>query len=261
MEIMLFSDWLKVMRDADNETLREIFNGAWFALGLAMMVAFTMLVVQRIRNRHLLHHSIYQDMVLQLSIALLLYSTASSMRSGFIWALLHCQNLYGEAVCEHISSYVQIVSVAALLSIISAVLIIKLLSPSKWRPWLAISVTAFAVGAPTAFYMSTHFLQFGPTNGPQFDASYNPWLVMASVAVAMIGNYVALELIIHSRKIGNRPATWFWTVMAGVVMGLSIWSMHFIGILSLNLEGALITFDVPGTLLSVGIPTVRSGEH
>jgi diguanylate cyclase (GGDEF)-like protein len=63
----------------------------------------------------------------------------------------------------------------------------------------------------------------------------NSSLVFVSIAVAVIASFVALDLAQRS----SESEAWvrrLWIGAAGVTMGLGIWSMHFIGMLALEME-------------------------
>src|ERR1041384_4190296 len=66
-------------------------------------------------------------------------------------------------------------------------------------------------------------------------ASYDPRLVALSVVIASLASYVALDLA--GRTIAARPrARAAWLAGGSFVMGVGIWSMHFIGMLAFGLR-------------------------
>ena len=67
------------------------------------------------------------------------------------------------------------------------------------------------------------------------DTSYNSALVILSVAVATLGAYVAVEIAqrVHA---GQSPRRTLWTYGGALALGLGIWSMHFVGMLALQLR-------------------------
>src|ERR1700679_4342826 len=73
---------------------------------------------------------------------------------------------------------------------------------------------------------------------------YHPWLVAPSLAARV----AATE--------GN--AARIWLGIGGVVRGVGIWSMHFIGMLALSLPIQL-AYDIPTTLVSLSVAIVTSG--
>ncbi|HEX4483945.1 MAG TPA: diguanylate cyclase [Solirubrobacteraceae bacterium] len=74
-------------------------------------------------------------------------------------------------------------------------------------------------------------------------------LACVSIAAAIVASYVALDLAYRSAS----SADWrgrLWTAGAGVTMGLGIWSMHFIGMLALEM-GMPVSYD--GTLVILSL--------
>ena len=63
---------------------------------------------------------------------------------------------------------------------------------------------------------------------------YDPWLVGASIVIAILAAYVALS--ISGRIIAARTARsrWAWTSAGAVVMGGGIWAMHFVAMLTFS---------------------------
>ncbi len=79
--------------------------------------------------------------------------------------------------------------------------------------------------------------------------SYDPLLVLASIVVASLAGYAALDL---SARVGvaEGPGRMRWIAASAVAMGIGIWSMHFVGMLALNLD-VQIGYDVPLVVLSM----------
>ncbi len=74
-------------------------------------------------------------------------------------------------------------------------------------------------------------------------------LVCVSIAVAVVASYVALDLVQRSAETDDwRRRLWIGT--AGVTIGLGIWSMHFVGMLALNM-GMPVSYDDSLVLLSL----------
>jgi diguanylate cyclase (GGDEF)-like protein len=74
-------------------------------------------------------------------------------------------------------------------------------------------------------------MQFLPT-------SYDPWGVLASVLIAALASYVALDLAARVQR-PERAAALLWGAGGSLVMGVGIWSMHFIGMLAFSLPTRL----------------------
>jgi diguanylate cyclase len=89
--------------------------------------------------------------------------------------------------------------------------------------------------------------------------TYNFWLVLLSIAVAIFVSHTALRLsarVAHTTATGAKSSK-IWLIGGAVAMGSGIWSMHFIGMLSLSLSIAL-AYDIPTTLYSLVIAIVIS---
>jgi diguanylate cyclase (GGDEF)-like protein len=68
--------------------------------------------------------------------------------------------------------------------------------------------------------------------------TYNPWIVLASLAIASFASYVALDLAKRVRT-GDRHMAIAWWAGGSVAMGTGIWCMHFVGMLAFALPIAL----------------------
>jgi PAS domain S-box-containing protein len=73
------------------------------------------------------------------------------------------------------------------------------------------------------------------------DKSYSIALVILSVAVAALAGYVAVEIAQRVRAAQGRRRV-LWICGGAVALGLGIWSMHFVGILALQLP-VLVWYD------------------
>jgi PAS domain S-box-containing protein len=79
--------------------------------------------------------------------------------------------------------------------------------------------------------------------------SYSLGLVIFSVVVAALGAYVAVEIAQRVRVAHGRRRL-FWTGGGALALGLGIWSMHFVGMLALQLP-VLVWYDALFIFLSV----------
>jgi NO-binding membrane sensor protein with MHYT domain/two-component sensor histidine kinase len=80
--------------------------------------------------------------------------------------------------------------------------------------------------------------------------------VVLSVVVAILGSWTALDLFRRARAhIGQARRVWLLT--AGVAMGSSIWSMHFIAMLGFD-PGSPVSYDPLLTLLSLALAIVAT---
>src|ERR1700683_2538700 len=79
--------------------------------------------------------------------------------------------------------------------------------------------------------------------------SYDYRLVALSVAIAMAASYAALDL--GGRVSASRGTMRFlWLSGGAVVMGMGIWSMHYVGMLAFSLPVPIL-YDWPTVLLSL----------
>lgn len=81
------------------------------------------------------------------------------------------------------------------------------------------------------------------------EKSYSLALVVLSVVVATLGAYVAVEIAQRARATFGRRRI-LWTGGGAIVMGLGIWSMHFVGMLALHLP-LLVWYDIVRIVASV----------
>jgi diguanylate cyclase len=87
-------------------------------------------------------------------------------------------------------------------------------------------------------------------------ASYNPLLVLASLLVAILASYTALDMAGRITTAQGRAARW-WLAGGASAMGVGIWSMHFVGMLAFSLPIPL-GYDLAITLLSLLIAIASS---
>lgn len=83
--------------------------------------------------------------------------------------------------------------------------------------------------------------------------SYNPWLVLLSVALAALDAYVAFSVVGRIARSRGLVAV-LWTAFGALAMGSGVWAMHFIGMLALQVPMPL-GYDGRTTVLS-SIPVV-----
>lgn len=82
-------------------------------------------------------------------------------------------------------------------------------------------------------------------------AAHHPIFVVLSILTAWFGSWTALDLF---RRVQAHGGAWrlAWIAAAGVAMGLSIWSMHFIAMLGFD-PGSEVRYEVRLTLLSLAL--------
>jgi PAS domain S-box-containing protein len=88
-------------------------------------------------------------------------------------------------------------------------------------------------------------------------ATYNLWLVMLSIGVAVLVSYIALSLVARVTA-ARTDMHRIWLIGGALAMGVGIWSMHFIGMMAFSLPLTL-RYDVPTTAVSLLIAVLTSG--
>ena len=88
------------------------------------------------------------------------------------------------------------------------------------------------------------------------DASFDPGIVLLSVALAWLTAYASFNVAerIHASEEGL--ARRLWLIVGALTMGTGLWAMHFVGMLALRLP-VMIRYDFIPTLLS-SIPVVAT---
>ncbi|SEC11639.1 MHYT domain-containing protein [Terriglobus roseus] len=84
--------------------------------------------------------------------------------------------------------------------------------------------------------------------------TFDTWTILFSFSIATLAGFVAFESIDHMRD-SPRPAVW--TFVSGAMLGLGIWSMHFVGMLAWQPPFPLYYTVLP-TVLSVLVAILSS---
>ncbi|CAL61420.1 conserved hypothetical protein; putative GGDEF, MHYT and EAL domains; putative membrane protein [Herminiimonas arsenicoxydans] len=90
-----------------------------------------------------------------------------------------------------------------------------------------------------------------------YAAHYDTLLVLISLLVAILASYTALDMAERINATQHKAAA-LWLAGGAFAMGVGIWSMHFIGMLSFRLPIAL-GYDLTLTITSLAIAIVASG--
>jgi NO-binding membrane sensor protein with MHYT domain len=87
--------------------------------------------------------------------------------------------------------------------------------------------------------------------------TYEPFLVLLSIGVAILGSLTALALTSFSdaEDAGQRGIA---LICGGLIMGATIWSMHFVAMMAVGLP-IVVTYNLPETIGSIGIAIVATG--
>ena len=87
--------------------------------------------------------------------------------------------------------------------------------------------------------------------------AYDLRLVILSFVIAVMAAYTALDLAGRVTAAHGRMRLG-WLAGGAVVMGIGIWSMHFVGMLAFNLP-IPVQYDIPLVLLSMLVTIIASG--
>jgi NO-binding membrane sensor protein with MHYT domain len=87
---------------------------------------------------------------------------------------------------------------------------------------------------------------------------HSPIGVAASLAVAVVGAWAALDLLRRARAYPGEKGR-VWAAAAAVATGTAIWSMHFVAMLSYRVPGETITYDAPLTAASLFLAMAGTG--
>lgn len=121
------------------------------------------------------------------------------------------------------------------------------------RSWLSAAVGGLMIAGThylgmAAVRIDANSICLSGYRGASVPHVYQPWLVALSVTIAVLAAYTALDVAARLRTAQGR--LWrLWLIGGGFAMGLGIWSMHFIGMIALDM-GRPVRYDLPLTLLS-----------
>lgn len=93
-----------------------------------------------------------------------------------------------------------------------------------------------------------------PALGPPLDGSYEPWLVLLSIAVACAAGLIALLIVERMLAAKSASGRRSWHLAGAFAMGWGIWSMHFTGMLAYSVPIDM-AYDVTLTLASM-VPAI-----
>ncbi|MDE1163449.1 MAG: diguanylate cyclase [Acidobacteriaceae bacterium] len=79
--------------------------------------------------------------------------------------------------------------------------------------------------------------------------SYSPWLIVASVAISIVAAYAAFGLADRMRAATTERLRMLWWLGGAGAMGTGIWSMHYLGMLAVQLPVPVL-YHVPTVILS-----------
>jgi NO-binding membrane sensor protein with MHYT domain len=233
----------------DYDFALEMANGIGFVLTLVLALVLTALLITRTRDRGWRY-----DQVTQLNIGMILIMVGICVRLGFGWIVARCTNQTPNE-CASIEGASWLLFAAILLIAFGGLIVLRLLVKPSWRPWACISSGMVAFAVPFTYYAWDLMFPRQPLAGELVRSWYHLDRVALSVGIAIVGSYTALEVAEHAHVASGVCKT-LWVASAGIVMGWSIWSMHFVAMLAFELPGIPITYDIRLTALSMALPIV-----
>jgi len=112
----------------------------------------------------------------------------------------------------------------------------------------------------TEYFVFGEYLAFItqiPDNSLLYEKSYSTSLVLLSIAIAIFASYSALFVTQFATQMDDRKRRLTLLTMGGVTMGISVWSMHFIGMLGFSIPCG-ISYEPWLTAISM-LPGVFAG--
>ncbi len=110
-----------------------------------------------------------------------------------------------------------------LIAILASGFALYLVSNRVPGPWtLAIGAVVMGVGIASMHYIGMAAMEIAPP------LSYDPWLVLASVAIAIAASALALSLAFHLRSQAMANVMWK-RLIGALAMGAGICTMHYVG--------------------------------
>ena len=89
------------------------------------------------------------------------------------------------------------------------------------------------------------------------ETNYIPSLIILSILVAILASYVSLSLAYNVSSTVGKVRRW-WLFGGALAMGIGIWSMHFVGMLAVEMPGMEMAYDIPLMLFSIAVAVFGS---
>lgn len=150
--------------------VREVMNGILFVLDVELVLTFVTYLSRRIiadigsyrAGQDVPTYSEespepygvlgwYERPGSKAAIALTIYFAGATMRAGWIWWLLHCENAGGSCFSIRGNSWVMLVATA--LAMTGGLCCIRVFSPPHWHPWSWLAAGVVAVAIPFLTYL------------------------------------------------------------------------------------------------------------
>jgi len=145
----------------DDQLIRELMNGMWFILSLEVLLALIYYIVWRAIKHPIKPQNIwvepevwYKELGTQLALAWACFITGATIRAGWIWLLLECQNRLGHRKdCNYILDTAEWLLLASVFAIVGGVCTIRVMLPYWLRPWSYIVPAVVAVAVPLLVHL------------------------------------------------------------------------------------------------------------
>ncbi|TGN20432.1 MHYT domain-containing protein [Leptospira idonii] len=79
------------------------------------------------------------------------------------------------------------------------------------------------------------FFLFDSTNVVLLDGTYNPWLVLLSIGIAIFASCISLHFLSQFPNVHSKNSRILILLTSSLAQGSAVWSMHFLGMLSFEL--------------------------
>lgn len=224
----------------------EIANGFGFVVAITLAVTLFVFLMAQIKGR--------SWAVITLTIGMILVKIGLALGFGYRWLVTQCQNRGTD--CEQYADDNYLLFVGVLVIAGGGMMILRVLSKPEWRPWSWLATLAVSLIVPGFYYAFDVLFPTARPVGTHVDGFYNPFLVILSVVIAVAGSYVALE--IARLALAETKMRWVWLTISAIILGTSIWAMHFTAMMAYELPGVNVYFDFWLTLLSLIIPIVMT---
>lgn len=132
----------------DSYDFREVANGIWLWLNVAMSIVLWRHVFFKVRTEPSWYHS----QGTQAAIALAFYFTGSTIMRSWVWILLLLERRGDDQA--FIGDHVEVPLVAAALAITGSLCCVRVFSPGPWGRWFWIATGVLSITIPIAVHFA-----------------------------------------------------------------------------------------------------------
>jgi hypothetical protein len=142
----------------DDLVVREVTNGMWFLLNLALLAVFANYLMCRWQQSSALtllrSAANQQDIGTAAAIALFVYFMGASTRAGWVWVVLFQQNLGVQTLGFENQPVFLILAVAT--GTVGSLCCMRVFSQSRWGHWAWIVSGILALAIPLGAHLIAH---------------------------------------------------------------------------------------------------------